>query len=136
MPTSNIPHLPYGLDCKTDLQSKQPYQLIIELLPLRDPETEWFTLRDIAPLFKITERQLRRYCEELWPHRKGEHKRLNFTDACSLIRRAWFAGRSPQTVEELRAMWTEKFAPNTIVVMRSKPSQMLDTETNSALVTA
>lgn len=68
------------------------WQLIVELLPAKDPDTEWFSVREIAPLVGLRPRSVMKHCRDLWPDWEGQY-RLNLDQAISLIRRVVYAGR-------------------------------------------
>jgi hypothetical protein len=74
-------------------QSKPPlWQLLVQLLPERDPETEWFSIAEVAPLLGIKSRSLLKHARDLWPNWEGQY-RLNLGQVHSLIRRVCYAGR-------------------------------------------
>lgn len=68
------------------------WQLIVELLPAKDAETEWFSVREIAPLLGLKPRSVMKHCRDLWPDWEGQY-RLKHSQAVSLIRRVVYAGR-------------------------------------------
>lgn len=76
------------------MADKEPafWQLIAELLPLKDAETEWYSVREIAPLLGLKPRSLMKHCRDLWPDWEGQY-RLDHSQAISLIRRVCYAGR-------------------------------------------
>lgn len=69
------------------------WQLIAALLPSKDTETEWFSVREIAPLVGLKPRSLMKHCRDLWPNWEGQY-RLDYDQATSLIRRVCYAGRN------------------------------------------
>jgi hypothetical protein len=76
-----------------DPQSEKPlWQLIAALLPPKDAETEWFSVREIAPLLGLKPRSVMKHCRDLWPNWEGQY-RLNYGQAVSVIRRVVYAGR-------------------------------------------
>jgi hypothetical protein len=46
-------------------QQEPLWQLVVALLPDRDPETEWFSIQEIAPLLGITPRALMKHARDL-----------------------------------------------------------------------
>jgi hypothetical protein len=90
--------LPFGV--QADAPVKPLWQLIVELLPTRCPETEWYNLKDIAPHLGIKPHALEKHAGDLWPNHEG-HYRLNFSQAVSLIRRVCYAGKKLPTREQL-----------------------------------
>lgn len=76
------------------MAEKEPslWQLIVELLPPKDPETEWFSVREVAPLLGLQPRSVMKHCRDLWPDWEGQY-RLNYGQTVSLIRRVVYAGR-------------------------------------------
>lgn len=85
--------LPFGFDEAAPLATRPLWQLVVELLPVKDPETEFYSLRDIAPLLgRVTPAQLSSHAQDLWPRWEG-HYRLNYAQAVSLIRRYCQVGR-------------------------------------------
>lgn len=78
------------------------WQLIVDRLPARDPETEWYTIAEIAPLVGLRPRSLTKHARDLWPAWDG-HYRLNYSQAVSLIRRVAYAGRRLPSRAELEA---------------------------------
>ena len=71
---------------------KPLWQLVAELLPDHDPETEWWSIKEIAPLLGLTPRALMKHARDLWPAHEGQY-RLKYSQAVSLIRRVCYAGR-------------------------------------------
>lgn len=73
---------------------KALWEKIADNLPARDPQTEWYSIEDIAPLLGIKPRILRSHCRDLWPNHDGyAHWRLDHSQAIRLIRRVCWAGR-------------------------------------------
>ena len=68
------------------------WQLLVTLLPPREPETEWYSISDLSPLLGIKPRSLLKHAHDLWPTWEG-HYRLNYDQAVRLIRRVCAAGR-------------------------------------------
>jgi hypothetical protein len=84
------------------------WELIAQLLPEHDAETEWWTLAEIAPLLGIKRRALAKHARDLWPEAEG-HWRLKYSQAISLIRRVVYAGRKlPSRASLERKIKTKK----------------------------
>ena len=93
-------------------QAERPlWQLIVELLPPRDAETEWFNLADVAAPLGITPHALSKHARDLWPSHEG-HWRLKYSQCVSLIRRVCYAGRKlpsrAQVLAELQKRTSER----------------------------
>lgn len=75
-----------------------------------------YSTEDLAPLLKMTPRQLRRHCKKLWPQAgaevRGAHRqyRLDFAQACVLI---YCVSRDGNTLKS-SALWDELTAEGTI----------------------
>lgn len=106
--TPSLPRLPYGLSYAAPIEQKLDWQIIIELLPVRDELTEFYTPRDLEPLFGIRATSISRHCQQLWPERRS-HWRLSFAEICALVRKIWFHGRPRRTRAELEQMLREKW---------------------------
>ncbi|HEX8834301.1 MAG TPA: hypothetical protein VF719_08870 [Abditibacteriaceae bacterium] len=68
------------------------WQIIAAQLPAKDETSEWYSLREIAPLVGLQPRSLAKHCRDLWPAWEG-HYRLNHAQAIRLIRRVVVSGR-------------------------------------------
>jgi hypothetical protein len=91
--SSGVNHSRSSTPSTTEKNHERPlWQLVVEHLPEKDPETEWYNLQEIAPLVGITPRSLSKHCRDLWPGWEG-HYRLKYSQAISLIRRVCYAGR-------------------------------------------
>ena len=76
------------------------WRLIVQLLPSRDPDTEWYTVAELAPLVGVKPRALLHHARQLWPGWEGRY-RLNHEQAVRLVRRACAAGRKLPSRESL-----------------------------------
>lgn len=87
---------PVALVSRPALQSArdvQPVWAKIALqLPPRDPDAEWYAIKDIAPLLGIKERALQYHARQLFPQHEGQF-RLSHAQAVRLIRRVCASGR-------------------------------------------
>ncbi len=77
------------------------WTLIVERLPNRCPETEFYTLTDIAPLLGVKKKSLGKHAARLWPHHRG-HWRLDYADAQRLIRYGVACGRNVHKIDRRR----------------------------------
>ena len=81
------------------------WQLASELLPLRDPESEFYTLCDIQGcLGDVSIDCLRRHAVDLWHGRRQGHYRLNFEKALALIKRYMLVGKKRHSRGALEAL--------------------------------
>lgn len=88
--------VPFGFDPAKPICDCRDWELVVRLLPARDPESEWYCLSDIAPcLGTVTPPRLSRHAADLWPKWEGRY-RLNFSQAIALIRRYCQAGHVSQ----------------------------------------
>ena len=84
------------------------WQLAAELLPLRDPECEFYTLFDIAPCVgTVSTHILRQHARDLWRKREG-HYRLSHEKAVALIKRYLLVGRKRHPRAVLERMVEDK----------------------------
>lgn len=102
-----VPPLPWGMSYDTPLEQKSVQQLAIEMLPLRDAETEYYRPKDIARVLPISPSQVRKHCEDLWGDGERKEWRLKFSQVCALIKRIVFTGRSCPNLVELRQQHQE-----------------------------
>jgi hypothetical protein len=82
--------------------SRPLWELLAELLPARDPESEWYSVADIAPLLGIKRRSVLKHARDLWPGHEG-HYRLNKEQAVRLLRRVCYSGRKLPAREVVEA---------------------------------
>ena len=77
------------------LRSPAPEPLwstIARALPPRDPASEWYSIKDLAPLVGLKPRALQLHARRLFPDHEGQF-RLDHEQAVRLIRRVCASGR-------------------------------------------
>lgn len=100
---SSLPVLPFGVPEGTPVEAAPLWVLVVELLPSKDAESEFYTLKEIAPLLgRVTPAQLSSHAQDLWPRWEGYY-RLNYSQAVSLIRRYCLVGRRLHARADLEA---------------------------------